>query len=89
MADNKEKTDVITLEFEDGEELECEIIGTFDVNDEEFIALVPDDNSGDVYIYAFSETEDGFDINEIEDEDKFNMVVAEFEKLMEEESDAE
>ena len=84
MADNKEQTDVITLEFDDGVELECEIIGTFDYEDEEFIALAPDDDSGEVFIYAYTETEDGFEIEEIEDDEKFEAVVAEFESLVEE-----
>ncbi len=85
MADNKEMTDVITLEFDDGEEVECEIIGTFDYADEEFIALAPDDGSGEVFVYAYEETEDGFEINEIEDDEKFEAVVKEFESLIEEE----
>ncbi len=87
MTDNNEKTDVITLEFDDGEEVECEIIGTFDFQDEEFIALAPDDESGEVYIYAYAEVEDGFEINEIEDDEKFEAVVAEFEALVEAEEE--
>ena len=47
MANNNsnEETNVITLEFEDGEEMECIIIGVFDYNGKEYIALDPDDGT--------------------------------------------
>ncbi len=83
MTDEKE-IDVITLEFDDGEEVECEILGVFDFEEKEYIALVPDDDSGDVYIYGYKETGDEeFSLEDIEDEKEFEAAAAEFEKLME------
>ncbi len=89
MANKKdyidEEVDVITLEFDDGAEVECEIMGVFDYEGKEYIALIPDDGSDDVYIYGYKETgDDEFELVDIEDDDEFEKVVAEFEKIMEE-----
>lgn len=87
MADNKapnEETNVITLEFENGEEEECVIIGVFDYNGKEYIALDPDDGSGDAYIYGYREAgDDEFELFDIEDEAEFEAAAKEFESIME------
>lgn len=91
MTDEKknveiEETDVITLEFDDGAEIECEIMGVFDYNGKEYIALIPDDGTDDVYIYGYKEVgEDEFELVDIEDDAEFEAVVAEFDKIMMEE----
>ncbi len=89
MANKKdyidEEVDVITLEFDDGAEVECEIMGVFDYEGKEYIALIPDDGSDDVYIYGYKETgDDEFELVDIEDDAEFEKVVAEFDKIMEE-----
>ena len=91
MTDEKknveiEETDVITLEFDDGAEIECEIMGVFDYNGKEYIALIPDDGTDDVYIYGYKEVgEDEFELVYIEDDAEFEAVVAELDKIMMEE----
>ena len=91
MTDEKknieiEEADVITLEFDDGAEVECEIMGVFDYNGKEYIALIPDDGTDDVYIYGYKEVgEDEFELVDIEDDSEFEAVVAEFDKIMMEE----
>ena len=91
MTDEKknieiEEADVITLEFDDGAEIECEIMGVFDYNGKEYIALIPDDGSDDVYIYGYKEVgEDEFELVDIEDDAEFKAVVTEFDKIMMEE----
>ena len=91
MTDEKknveiEETDVITLEFDDGAEVECEIMGVFDYNGKEYIALIPDDGTDDVYIYGYNEVgDDEFELVDIEDDAEFEAVVAEFDKIMMEE----
>ena len=92
MAENKnnqavdDEAEFITLEFEDGEEVEAEIMGIFEVEGKEYIALIPDDDSDDVYLYGYKEISDEeFELLDIEDDDEFDKVVAEFEKLTEEE----
>ncbi|MDD7216421.1 MAG: DUF1292 domain-containing protein [Anaerovoracaceae bacterium] len=91
MTDEKknveaEEADVITLEFDDGMEVECEIMGVFDYNGKEYIALIPDDGTDDVYIYGYKEVgDDEFELIDIEDDGEFEAVVAEFDKIMMEE----
>lgn len=89
MTDEKknpeiEEADFITLEFEDGVEVECEIMGVFDYDGKEYIALIPNDDTDDVYIYGYKEVgEDEFELVDIEDDGEFEKVVAEFDKIME------
>ncbi|MEG0291877.1 MAG: DUF1292 domain-containing protein [Anaerovoracaceae bacterium] len=78
-----EEKDIITLEFDDEKELECEILGVFEVEGKEYIALIPDDKSDDVYIYGYKEVEDDeFEIVDIEDDAEFEAAVKEFEDIM-------
>ncbi|MDD7719641.1 MAG: DUF1292 domain-containing protein [Eubacteriaceae bacterium] len=93
MAENKkyqeeEDAIIITLEFDDGVEMECEIMGIFPCNGKEYIALIPRDDSDDVYIYGYKEiNEEEFEIVDIEDEAEFEAAVAEFDSIMEEEEE--
>lgn len=90
MADNKElygyeEEDIITLEYDDGVEEECGILGVFDALGKEYIALNPL-GTEDVYIYGYKEYEEDYELTDIESEEEFNKVVAEFEKLAVEEA---
>ena len=90
MTDEKknmeEEVDVITLEFDDGVALECEIMGVFEHAGKEYIALIPDDDSDDVYIYGYKEVgDDEFELVDIEDDAEFEAAVAEFDAIMAEE----
>lgn len=82
MAD----ADFITLEFDDNEELECEILGVFEAEGKEYIALLPQDGSDDVYIYGYKEVgDDEFELIDIVDDVEFEKAVAVFDELMMEE----
>ena len=90
MADNKElygyeEEDIITLEYDDGVEEECGILGVFDALGKEYIALNPL-GTEDVYIYGYKEYEEDYELTDIESEEEFNKVVAECEKLAMEEA---
>ena len=81
-----EEAEFITLEFDDGVEVECEIMGVFDFEGKEYIALIPNDDTDAVYIYGYKEIgEDEFELVDIEDDAEFEKVVAEFDKIMSEE----
>lgn len=81
-----ENEDIITLEFDDGEDVECEIMGVFDVEGKDYIALIPLDGSDDVYIYGYKEIgDDEFELVDIDDDKEFEKVVAEFDKIVVEE----
>ena len=93
MAEDVKKTEVIedepeiiTLEFDDGLEVEAEIMGIFEVEGKEYIALIPDDDTDDVYLYGYKDVSDEeFELIDIEDDDEFEKVAAEFERLTAEE----
>jgi hypothetical protein len=90
MAANKAKDEsyddepmVVTLEYDDGTEVETEVMGIFEVGGKEYIALIPDDDSDDVYLYGYAEVgDDEFELLDIEDEAEFEKVVKEFDALM-------
>ena len=92
MADEVKTTEVfeepemITLEFDDGVEIEAEIMGIFDVDKKEYIALIPDDDTDDVYLYGYKEiSEEEFELVDIDYDAEFEKVAAEFERLTAEE----
>ena len=96
--DNEKKVDetmemeeeIITIEFDDGTSVECEMMGVFDCDDKEYIALLPLDGTDDVYLYGYSEDENGeFELMDIEDDAEFEKVVAEFDRIVAEEDVAE
>ena len=77
MDENK-----ITLEFDDGGVVDCEILGLFDVKGVEYIAIAEVDGD-DVYLYRYvAGKEDGdFEMIDIPD-DEFDMVAKEFDAIM-------
>ena len=87
MTDNKQPTeemvDVITLEFDDGDVIECEIIGVFEYNGKDYIALDPNDDSGDAFIYGYKEVgDDEFELIDIESEEEFEGAAKEFDSII-------
>lgn len=92
MADKRQSVQdeaaIITLEFDDGEVIECEEMGIFDYDGKDYIALIPLDGSDDVYIYGYKEVgEDEFELLDIEDDDLFAKVVEEFDTIMDAEQE--
>ena len=75
--------EIISLEFDDGESFDCGIMGVFDLNDKQYIALEAFDDTDDVYLYAYVPTDDDFELVDIP-EDEFDQVAAEFNRLMDE-----
>ena len=79
---------IITLTLDDDTELTCAILTVFPVESKEYIALLPlDENgkneSGDVYIYAFSRTESGDPmLANIEDDEEYAKVAEAFDTIL-------
>jgi len=73
--------DKLTLEFDDGLEEECSIIGVFVCDGTEYIAL---EGKGDeVYLYLYIEDgKGGFELKDIPDAD-YDRVGEAFDRLME------
>ena len=82
-----EEEDILTLEFDDGTEEECGILGVFDALGKEYIALNPL-GTEDVYIYGYKEYKEDYELTDITDEEEFKKVVVEFEKLAVDEEEA-
>ena len=83
-VEEQEEAEVITLEFDEGEPVDCEIMGIFDFEGKDYIALIPDDGSDDVWLYGYieDEKEGTFELEDIEDEEQFNKVAKEFDEIM-------
>ena len=79
----REEEDMVVLEYPDGTTVSCFVEGRFDCDDREYMAVVPDDGSGDVYVYRFiqdSETE--YHLKMENNEKKFEAAVREYERLI-------
>ena len=88
MEENELET--ITLTLDDDTELECAVIGIFDVEcieGKEYIALLPQDDDT-VLLYEYKELEDDeIELNTIEDDDEFDKVSAAFDSIFEDEEE--
>lgn len=83
MDDN----DIIYLTLDDDTELECSVLGIFEVEDVEYIALLPMGEE-EVLLYKYIELEDDeFDLLPIEDEKEFETVSEAFEALFMDDED--
>ena len=74
--------EILTLEFDDGVALECGIMGTFEVNGREYIALDDlNDSSADIYLYEYVATDEDFELVDIPEGADFDAIAAEFERI--------
>ena len=80
----------VTLTFDEGEE-ECLVLTIFDVNEQDYIALLPvDEEKDEVYFYRSFEDLDGNpELENIESDEEFESVTKVFDELMEEAEDEE
>jgi hypothetical protein len=86
-VDESEEPIYVTLEYDDGTVVESEVLGVFEANGKEYISLIPDDGSDDVYIYGYKESEedeDDFELIDIEDDAEFEAAVQAFDAIMSE-----
>lgn len=80
----EEEDEYITLEFDDGDSVECFVIGVFDCDGKDYIALAPQEETDDVYLYRYIDNGETFDLEDIDDEEEFNKVAKEFDEIMDE-----
>ncbi len=86
MTDNNNEEDnIIKLIDEDGKEIEFEVIAKFDVEDDEYAALLPLEGEEEVYLLKMLYDEnDELVLMNIEDEEEFSNVAAAYEAIVEE-----
>lgn len=82
---------LVTLDMDDGTQAECEILTIFDVNDQDYIALLPLDEDGEtneegtVYIYRYFEDSEGNpSLENISDDAEYEAVEERFDELLDE-----
>lgn len=76
----------VTLDLDDGSQLECQILTIFDVDNQNYIALVPIDNDEEVIFYRYFEDEEGNpSLENIDSDDEFDAVSDRFDELLDEE----
>ena len=79
----------MTLVLDDDTEMECAVIGIFDVDDKSYIALLPTGEE-EVMLYRYIEEDDeNFSLENIEDDTEFENVENVFFELMESEDEEE
>jgi uncharacterized protein YrzB (UPF0473 family) len=75
---------MIYLTTDEGEEMACAVLGIFEMEGEEYIALLPE-NTETAFIYGFKEDGEEVELIRIEDEDHYQKVSDVFLSLWEEE----
>ena len=91
MSDMDEVFDQVTLTLDDDSELVCDVIATFPakVNGKEqmYIALLPTDATpeSEIFLYRFLEDGEDIDLQNIEDDEEFEIVSDAFDELLDEE----
>ena len=91
MSDMDELYDQITLTLDDDSELVCDVIATFPatVNGQEnmYVALLPVDATpeSEIYLYRFMENGEDIDLQNIEEDEEFEIVSDAFDELLDEE----
>ena len=80
--------DTMFITFDDGKEVECNIIGIFESDDLEYIAVNPV-NSDEILIYRYMETDEdnSMHIEFIHSDEEYNRVTDVFYKLIDDEDD--
>ena len=79
----------ITLTMDDDTVVECAVLSIFPCEGQEYIAVAPVEeqglnDSGEMYLYRYSQTEDGQPVlDNIEEEDEFDRAAEVFYSIME------
>ena len=84
---NEEVT--VTLTLDNDEVIECAVLTIYSVDDKEYIALLPLDESGDneegeVFIYRYAEVDGEPTLDNIEDDDEYEAAADAFDEWLDE-----
>lgn len=86
---NMVEVDTVTLTLDNDEVVECAILTTYEANSKEYIALLPlnengESESGDVYLYRYIEVDGEPTLENIEDDDEYEIAADAFDEWMDE-----
>ena len=84
-----EEVMTVTLTLDDDSVVECEVITIYEANGKDYIALLPlneksESESGDVYLYRYSEADGEPTLENIEDDDEYEIAADAFDEWMDE-----
>lgn len=75
----------VTLTLDNDEEVECVVLTIYEVNDRQYIALLPideEDEEGEVYIYRYEKTNGEPSLDNIEDDDEYEAAADAFDEWL-------
>ena len=75
-----DENQTIDLVLDDGTSMTCDVIGLFEVDDVEYIALA-EPESDNILIYIYEEIGDEVSLKNIEDEEEYQAIADEFMEL--------
>lgn len=88
MSEQNMNTDdeqiTVTLTMEDDEEIDCAVLTTYSANGREYIALLPLNEEGDVYLYRYEEVDGEPTLDNIEDDDEYDIAADAFDEWVDE-----
>ena len=84
-----EEVMTVTLTLDDDSVVECEVITIYEANGKDYIALLPlnekgESESGDVYLYRYTEEDGEPALENIEDDDEYEIAADAFDEWMDE-----
>lgn len=87
---NENEALTVTLTLDNDEELECAVLTIYEVDGQEYIALLPieeedndDDDEGEVFLYRYTEKEEGQpELENIEDDDEYERAADKFDEWL-------
>lgn len=87
FMDEPEEEMSVTLDLDDGTQLECAVLTIFEAGGRDYIALLPidygDADDGEVYLYRYTENEDGSPgLDNIEDDAEYEIAEEAFDELL-------
>lgn len=72
--------DTMIVTFDDGEEKECLVLAVVEIDEKEYIALLPEGQE-EYFIYGYKEDEEGVELLAIESDEEFDKVGSVFEEI--------
>ena len=84
-----EEVMTVTLTLDDDSVVECEVITIYEADGKDYIALLPlnengESESGDVYLYRYSEENGEPNLDNIEDDDEYEAAADAFDEWLDE-----
>ncbi|MCD8221024.1 MAG: DUF1292 domain-containing protein [Clostridiales bacterium] len=88
FTEEPEEEMTVTLDLDDGTQVECVVLTIFEAGERDYIALLPiegeEAESGEVYLYRYVEDADGEpSLDNIEDDEEYEIVSQAFDELLE------